>query len=141
MISFRFSGLKPNKSNCEITGLATLNGVQLALYGVECINQMSNAIKILGVYYLYHKNFENQEHFINGFLKIERLLRLWRMRNLSIAGKITIFKTLAISEIVHLALVKVTPISVILELNKIKKHFIWENGNPEIKQDTLCKDY
>ena len=141
MISFRFSGLKPNKSKCEITGLVTLNGVQLALYGMECIHQMFNAIKILGVYYSYHKNFENQEHFINGFLKIERLLRLWRMRNLSIAGKITIFKTLAISEIVHLALVKVIPISVILELHKIKNHFIWENGNPEIKQDTLCKDY
>ena len=42
---------------------------------------------------------------------------------------------------VHLALVKVVPISTILELDKIKKHFIWKNGNPKIKQDTLCKDY
>ena len=133
MISFQFSGLKPNKSKCEITALVTLNRVQLVLYGTECINQMFNAIKILGVYYSYHKNFENQEHFINGFLKIERLLRLWRMRNLSIAGKIIIFKIFAISEIVHLALVKVIPNSVILEFNKIKKYFIWKNGNPEIK--------
>ena len=50
-------------------------------------------------------------------------------------------KTLAILKIVHLALVKVIPNSVILELDKIKKHFIWKNGNPKIKQDTLCKDY
>ena len=110
-----------------------MNRVQLVLYGTECINQMFNAIKILGVYYSYHKNFENQEHFINGFLKIERLLRLWRMRNLSIAGKIIIFKIFAISEIVHLTLVKVIPNSVILEFNKIKKYFVWKNGNPEIK--------
>ena len=63
------------------------------------------------------------------------------MRNLSIAGKITIFKPPVISKIVHLALVKVIPILTIRELNKIKKHFIWKNGNPKIMQDTLCKDY
>ena len=62
------------------------------------------------------------------------------MRNLSIAGKITAFKTLAISKIVHLTSVKVIPISIILELDKIKKHFILKNGNPKIKQGTLCKD-
>ena len=55
------------------------------------------------------------------------------MGNLFIAGKITVFKTVAISKIVHLALVKVIPISNILDLDKIKKHFIWKNGNPKIK--------
>ena len=101
-----------------------------------------NAIKILAVYYSYEKNFENQENFIiNLVLKIEKLLKLWRMQNLSIVGKITLFKTLAISKKIHLALVKGIPNSVILELDKIKKHFIWKNGNPKIKQDTLCKDY
>ena len=77
---------------------------------------MFNAIKILGVYYSYYKNFESQESFINLVLKTEKLLRLWRMRSLSIAGKFTVFKTLAISKIVHLALVKVIQNSVILEL-------------------------
>ena len=92
------------------------------------------AIKILGVYYSYDKNFESQENFINLVLKTEKLLRLWRMRSLSIAGKFTVFKTLAISKIVHLA-------SVILELDKIRKHFILKNRNPKIKQGTLYKDY
>ena len=85
---------------------------------------MFNAIKILGVYYSYDKNFEDQENFINLILKTEKLLRLCRMRNLYIAGKITAFKTLAITKIVHLALVKVIPNSVILKLDKIMKHLI-----------------
>ena len=63
------------------------------------------------------------------------------MRNVSIAGKITIFKTLAISKIVHLALVKVILISTVLELDEIKKHVIWKNGNPKIKQENLFNDY
>ena len=45
------------------------------------------------------------------------------------------------SKIVHLALAKTIPISTIAELDKIKKHFIWKNSNPKIKQYTLCKDY
>ena len=48
-------------------------------------------MKILGVYYSYDENLENQENFINLVLKIEKLLRLWGVRNLSIAGKITVF--------------------------------------------------
>ena len=48
------------------------------------------------------------------------------MRNLSIIGEITVFKTLAISKMVHLGLVKVILIPNILELDKIKKYFIWK---------------
>ena len=55
--------------------------------------------------------------------------------------QIAVFKILAISKILHLALVKVIPISTIRELNKIKKHFIGKNDDPKIKQDTICKGY
>ena len=103
-----------------------------------CIDLMFNDTKILRVNYSYDKNLENKENFIIPVLEIENFLRLSRMQNLSVADKMTVFKTLAISKTVHLALVKVIPI---LELNKIKKHFIWRNGNPKIKQDTLCKNY
>ena len=85
-----FSGLKLNRSKCEIAGLGALKGVKLALCGMECIDLMFKAIKILGVYYSYDKNFENQGNFINLVVKIEKLLRLWRMRNLTIAGKSTV---------------------------------------------------
>ena len=71
-----FSGLKPNKSKCEIAGLGALKRVKLALFGMECIDLMFNAIKILGVYYSYDKNFENEENLINLVLKIEKLLKL-----------------------------------------------------------------
>ena len=72
------------------------------------------------------KNLENQENFINLVLKMQKLLRLFRMRNLSIIGKITVFKTPAVSKMVNLALVKVILISNILELDKIMKYFIWK---------------
>ena len=44
------------------------------------------------------------------------------MRNLTLEGKITIFKTLAISKIIHLSLVTNVPTQIINELNKIQKN-------------------
>ena len=62
------------------------------------------------------------------------------MKYLSIEGKITVFKILALSKIIHLALVTV-PKSTILALNKIQKEFFWKNSNPKIKHSTLCSNY
>ena len=63
------------------------------------------------------------------------------MRNLNLEGKITIFKTLAISKIIHLSLVTNVPTQIINELNKIQKEFSWNGSNPKIKHSTLCNKY
>ena len=58
------------------------------------------------------------------------------MRQITIEGKILIFKNLAISKVAHLALVKDLPSSTIAQLEKIRKQFIWKNGNPKLKHTT-----
>ena len=63
------------------------------------------------------------------------------MRNVTLEGKITIFKTLAISKIIHLASVTVLPNSTITELNKIHKDFIWIHQRPKIKEKTLINNF
>ena len=55
------------------------------------------------------------------------------MRNLTLEGKITIFKTLAISKIIHLSLVTNVLTQLINEINKVQKEFIWYRSNPKIK--------
>ena len=63
------------------------------------------------------------------------------MRNLTLEGKITILKTLAISKIIHLSLITNAPTQIINELNKIQKEFIWNGSNPKIKHSTLRNKY
>ena len=63
------------------------------------------------------------------------------MRSLTVEGKITIFKTLAISKIIHLSLVTNVPTEIINELNKIQKEFIWNGNSPKIKHSTFCNKY
>ena len=55
--------------------------------------------------------------------------------------KLLHLKLVVISKIVHLTLFKVKPISNILKLIKQRNILYWKSGNPDIKQDTLCKDY
>ena len=63
------------------------------------------------------------------------------MRHLSLEGKITIFKSLAISKIVYLALLTLIPNSFLEELEQIQKTFLWGNMRTKIKHDTLCNNF
>ena len=109
----KFSRLKPNKSKCEIAGIGALKGLQVALCGMRCIDLVSNIVKIVGIYYTYNDKLEIQETFKRDITKTEKILRIWRIRDL------TVFKTLAISKIVHLALTETIPNSFIQELGKL----------------------
>ena len=57
----KFSGLKPNKSKCEISGIGALKGVQVAFCSMRCIDLVSNIVKISGIYYSYNDDLKNQE--------------------------------------------------------------------------------
>ena len=66
---------------------------------------------------------------------------MWKIRNLTLEGKIVIFKTLAISKIVLQLLITPVRRHIVNELEKIQKTFLWKNYSPEIKHETLCNDY
>ena len=136
-----FSGLKPNKSKCEVAGIGALKGVKIALCGTKCINLRLNSLKILGIHFSYNKKSENDENFLKQITSIEKVLKLWRMRNLTLEGKVTVLKALAISKIVHLALITNIPTSTMKVLNKTQKEFIWKNKSPKLKHTTLCNIY
>ena len=63
------------------------------------------------------------------------------MQNLTLEGKVTVFKALAIPKIVHIALITNILTSTMKELNKIQEEFIWKNKIQKIKHTTLCKNY
>ena len=136
-----FSGLKPNKSKCEIAGIRLLKRVNVALCGMECVNLEKDTIKILGIHYSYNQALENDQNFTDQINKIENVLKLWRSRSLNLEGKITVFKSLALSKIIHLALVKAIPNTTVEEVNKIQKNFIWNNSKPKIKNCILSGSY
>ena len=86
----------------------------MELCGMECIDLTKYSVKILGIHFSFNKKNENEENFI----KLENVLKFWRTRNLTVQGKITIFKTFAIYKVIHLALVTNVPHVIIDQSNK-----------------------
>ena len=99
-----------------------------------------DTIKVLGIHYSCNKQLENDENF-EKYIANENVLKLWRKRNLSLEGKITVFKSLALTKITHLALVKTILPSMIDQLNKTQENFIWNGLNPKIKTSTFNNNY
>ena len=59
-----FSGLKPNLTKCEIAGIESLKGVQVAVFGMRCIDLCNEAIKILGTYFSYNSRIKEECNFL-----------------------------------------------------------------------------
>ena len=135
-----YSGLKPNMKKCEIAGIGSLKGVKVALCEVNSIDLAQETIKILGLHFSYNKKLREEKNFVSHIKSIENLLKIWKMRTLSIEGKINIFKALAISKIVHLAMVIDVPSDIVQILVKMQDTFLW-GDKPKIKHGTLCMDY
>ena len=66
-------------------------------------------------------------------LEIQTILKLWRMQNLTIERKITIFKTLMLSKFVYLRFLTGLSIHIIDELIKIQINFFWKKTPTKIQ--------
>ena len=78
------------------------------------------------------------KNFCKHIVKIENILKLWRMRQLTLEGRIMIFKSLAVSKVLHLLLNTKLHNNTIDLLHKIQKNFTWQW---QIKHSTLYNGY
>ena len=117
-----------------------LKGVLGAVCGLKSINLTTDTIKISSVHFSYNSTLKVQNNFLDTAKSIQQVLRFWNRKILSLEGKIIIFKTLAISKIVYLAFLTVIPNSLIEELQKIQKTFIWHSSRPKISHKT-CNNF
>ena len=112
----------------------------MVLCGMDCIDLTEDVIKNLHIYFSYNKKLDQEKNFLNHIVKIRNILKLWKLGNLTTDGRI-VFKSLAISKLIHLALVTEIPTTTINLLTKIQTEFIWKRKNPKIKNSTSCNDY
>ena len=72
---------------------------------------------------------------------MENILKLWRIRQFTLEGWITVFKSLAVSKVIHLLLITKLHNNTIDLLHKIQKNFTWQGKKAKIKHSTLCNGY
>ena len=129
-----FSGSKPTEKKCEISDIGALNGVQVPVCGMKCVNLNNETLKILGVHFSCNKNLEQDKIFSELFFKIE-------MRQLILEGRITVFKSLGFSKVIHLLLITEFHHNTNDLLHKIQKVFMWQGKKAKIKYSTISNGY
>ena len=121
-------GLSPNFSKCEIASISLLKYAKVALCGgLKSLDLTKESIQIIGVHICYNTKLQDDTNLCMTVKNICNVIKLWRMRHLSLEGKITIFKSLALSKVVYLAVLTIVLKSIIEELNEIQKKFLWSN--------------
>ena len=105
------------------------------------VNIKTNAIRALGVFNSYDTDLEQKLDFLDNLKCLNDVLRLWEFRGLTLAGRILIFKSLALSKLLYACTMRVPSKFIIDQLNTLHKNFIWNNKRPKIKHSTLIADY
>ena len=93
---------------------------------MRCIDLNVDMLKILGTHFSYNEKLKEKKNFYKIVTDMQRVLKIWKMRRLTLEGKIVIFKTIAISKIVFQAFITTAPKHIVNELKKNTKSFFLE---------------
>ena len=109
----------------------------MAVCGMRCIDLNIDTVKILCTHFSYNKQLKEEKIFYQIVTGMQRGLKTWKMRKLTLKGKIVIFKTMAISKVAFEGFITTAPKHIANELKKIQKTFFWNNSSSKIKHETL----
>ena len=89
----------------------------MALCAMKCIDLTNDII---------NKKLAQEKNLLNHFVKIRSILKLQKLKDLTIEGRIVVFKLSSILKLIYLALVTEVPTSTINLLTKMQIEFIWK---------------
>ena len=127
------SGLELNKSKTEGMWLGSCRYNTSTPFGIAW---PSEPIYALGIYFTYNEHISFKKNFEDKLNSMKKLLNLWRSRNLTLYGQITILKSLALSKLVYNTSVLTFPLQFASMVKTAISEFVW-NTKPKIKHTTM----
>jgi exonuclease III len=118
------SGLKLNIDKTEGMCIGSLEG---HIPNINILKWPKTPVRYLGIY-IGNSNSSHECHrlnWINKLDKMQKLLDSWRTRKITIQGRITIIKCLAMSKIIYTASLLPIPEGIIKVTTKIIYKFVW----------------
>ena len=103
---------------------------------VERINLSDDPIKCLGIYVGKNSHEVENLNWEGRVEKIKGTLDLWRMRNLTLYGKVTVIKHLVTAQMVYIATAVPVPSKIIKTVNKLIHTFLWNSKRERVKRST-----
>ena len=132
------SGLKANVEKTEIIRLGSIKHSKETLLPDKKLKwNNEKKFTLLGITFDLNQEDITQGNFEKARKKVETLLSNWTLRNLTLKGKITVVKSLALSKLVHLLMVLPAPKNFITDIQKTFFRFIWDRGKDKIKRNIM----
>ena len=103
---------------------------------IKGLKHEKEPIRCLGIYVGHDKDKCEDFNWKEKIKKMEKLLKSWEYRNLTLFGKVVIIKSLAISSLVFSAMNTTTSKWAIHSINNIIYNFLWK-GHDKVKRKTI----
>jgi mannosylglycoprotein endo-beta-mannosidase len=131
-----YSGLSVN---CDKTELMTMGisekNDNITKLGYKIVDE----INITGMYFTYNKDVFIQKNYNAILISIDKMLNIWKQRNLSILGKVQIIKTFGILKLIFIFNMSDPPADVVQKANNMFYKFLW-NGPDKMKRLSAISD-
>ena len=137
----KVSGLKLNSTKTKAMWIGSNKKCKRRPVDLRWKLYPCNNVKALGVNFSsttplneVHQNWDSKVDKINNIIKV------WKMRNLTMVGKILITKSLLSSQLTYISSVLTLPEHVIKDINKTLFQFVW-GGSEKVKRKTIINSY
>ena len=138
---YLMSGLKLNIDKTKAIWIGSRNKSNRRLCKEYKLDWNQEPFKILGVTFTPEVFDIWDKNATDILKKVEYTIKAWSKRKLTLLGKITIIKSLALSKFVHLFLALPNPPgNLVKNLNKLFYSFLWNSGPDRIKRKFIVKD-
>ena len=98
-------------------------------------------VKALGVWLSTNPETTIEANYSEKLTKVKNSLSCWELRRLSLLGKITVLKSLIVSQLVYILSPLPTNHNFIGEINNNFFNFLWDGKGDKIKRDIMISDY
>ena len=136
-----YSSLKLYLDKCQGCWIEAAKGKLDTPLGCGWINIEREKILVLGKYLSYNRSLVENCNFLNMPSCIKESMNLWKCRGLTLAGRIQIFKSLALSKTIYASIMIHPSKKVYGPIVLFTERFIWRGRPPKIKHTTLNADY
>ena len=125
------AGLKLNLQKTKVMPLNINCNDEKSIHHIEWSEE---PIKYLGVALTSNTDLFNELNWLVKIDKIQKVISLWKMRNLTFYGKIVVIKILLISQLIYLGTCYTMPPKYVKKLNKILYSFLWNSKREKVKR-------
>ena len=131
------AGLKLNTDKTEAFQLGVVSNNIDSKYGLRW---GSKKVKVAGVTVGKNMKMLTTTLIEKKVLKVRNLLNMWKARNLTIKGKITLLRSKVVRVFLYVATIVYVPENIIKQVDDLFFDFIWPSGKHHVKKKVLIQE-